>query len=92
MTISPFKIYELMHLYDRISKVRNPGTVTSPLREGPVGGEVTVPSGEVPVEKTIFWGGTEMEEPKDVVHISSEAKRRQIIEETKKEVLEKIRE
>jgi uncharacterized protein YlzI (FlbEa/FlbD family) len=63
MTIYPFQLYEVMHLYNRVSKVRNPATIDR-----------------------------EEQEPQDIVNISSEAKKKQIIEETKKEVLNKIRE
>lgn len=62
MTIYPFQLYELMHLYGRTSKLKNPSII----------------------EK-------DEQEPQDVVNISSEAKKRQIIEETKKEVLQKLR-
>ncbi|MCX7794615.1 MAG: hypothetical protein N2257_09475 [Thermodesulfovibrionales bacterium] len=62
MTIYPFQLYEMMHLYGRASKLKNPSLL----------------------EK-------DEQEPKDVVNISSEAKKKQIIEETKKEVLHKIR-
>ncbi len=63
MTIYPFQLYEVMHLYNRVSKLRNPA----------------------PIDR-------EEQEPQDIVNISSEAKKKQIIEETKKEVLNKIRE
>lgn len=62
MTIYPFQLYEMMHLYGRVSKLRNPSVI----------------------EK-------DDQEPQDVVNISSEAKKKQIIEETKKEVLQKVR-
>ncbi len=62
MTIYPFQLYELMHLYGRVSKLRNQGVIER-----------------------------DEQEPQDAVNISSEAKKKQIIEETKKEVLQKIR-
>jgi len=62
MTIYPFQLYEVMHLYNRVSKLRNPAIIDR-----------------------------EEQEPQDIVNISSEAKKKQIIEETKKEVLNKIR-
>lgn len=63
MTIYPFQLYEMMHLYGRVSKLRNPSIM----------------------EK-------DEQEPQDMVNISTEAKKRKIIEETKREVLHKIRE
>jgi len=63
MTIYPFQLYEVMHLYNRVSKLRNPANIDR-----------------------------EEQEPQDIVNISSEAKKKQIIKETKKEVLNKIRE
>ena len=62
MTIFPFQINEMMHLYNRALKLP-----TSALLE------------------------REQAEPKDVVMISSEAKKKQILEDAKGAVLERIR-
>ncbi|MDA8168217.1 MAG: hypothetical protein M0Z59_00785 [Nitrospiraceae bacterium] len=63
MTIFPFQINEMMHLYNRALKVK-----PSALFE------------------------KDQAEPQDIVIISSEAKKRQILEETRGAVLERIRE
>lgn len=63
MTIFPFQLNEVMHVYSRALKLK--------------------PS--VLLEK-------EQEEPKDIVNISEEAKKRQIMEQAKNEVLQRIRE
>ena len=62
MTVFPFQINEVMHLYNRVSKLK-PSTI---------------------LEK-------EQGEPRDVVHISAEAKKRQILEQARTEVLDQIR-
>lgn len=63
MTIFPFQINEVMHLYNRVSKL-----------------------------KPIALLEREQGEPQDVVNISAEAKKRQILEQARSEVLERIRE
>ena len=62
MTVFPFQINEVMHLYNRVSKLK-PSTI---------------------LEK-------EQGEPQDVVHISAEAKKRQILDQARTEVLDQIR-
>lgn len=63
MTTFPFQINEVIHLYNRVLKLK-PSTI---------------------LEK-------EQGEPQDIVNISAEAKKRQILEQAKSEVLERIRE
>jgi uncharacterized protein YabN with tetrapyrrole methylase and pyrophosphatase domain len=62
MTVFPFQINEVMHLYNRLSKLK-PSTI---------------------LEK-------DQEEPQDVVQISAEAKKRQVIDQARSEVMEHIR-
>jgi len=62
MTVFPFQINEVMHLYNRVSKLK-PSNI---------------------LEK-------EQPEPQDIVHISTEGKKRQILEQTRSDVLERIR-
>ncbi|HET6514370.1 MAG TPA: hypothetical protein VFG09_04360 [Thermodesulfovibrionales bacterium] len=62
MTLFPFQINEVMHLYNRVSKLK-PSAI---------------------LEK-------EQGEPQDIVLISPEAKKKQILEQAKSEVLERIR-
>lgn len=63
MTIFPNQISEVMHLYNRVAKMK-PSTL---------------------LERDSGSG------PRDMVSISEEAKKRQILSQTKSEVLEKIR-
>jgi hypothetical protein len=63
MTIFPFQINEVMHLYNKVSKIK--------------------PS--IILEK-------EPEEPSDLVQISAEAKKKQVLDLARNEVLKKIRE
>lgn len=62
MTISPFQFNEIVHLYNRVSKLK-PSAILE--RDYP--------------------------EPQDIVNISAEAKKKQIIEQAKDEILEKLR-
>ena len=62
MTVTPFQIYEAMHLYNRLSKLK-PSAI---------------------LEK-------ERGEPRDVVNVSAEAKKRQILDQARTEVLDHIR-
>jgi hypothetical protein len=62
MTILPFQINEVMHLYNRVSKL-SPSTILD----------------------------REKDEPQDIVNISPEAKKKQIIQQAKSEVLERVR-
>ncbi len=62
MTVFPYQIHEVSHLYSRLSKLK-PSTI---------------------IEK-------EQGEPQDVVHISAEAKKRQILDQARTEVLDQIR-
>lgn len=62
MTIFPFQFNELMHLYNRVSKLK-PSAILE--RDNP--------------------------EPQDIINISAEAKKKQIMEQTRSEILEKIR-
>ncbi len=62
MTVFPFQINEVSHLYNRLSKLK-PSTI---------------------IER-------EPGEPQDVVHISAEAKKRQILDQARTEVLDQIR-
>jgi uncharacterized protein YabN with tetrapyrrole methylase and pyrophosphatase domain len=62
MTVFPFQINEVMHLYNRLSKLK-PSTI---------------------LEK-------DQGEPQDVVQISAEAKKRQVIDQARSEVMEHIR-
>ena len=62
MTVFPFQINEVMHLYNRVSKLK--------------------PSNILEKEQT---------EPQDIVRISTEGKKRQILEQTRGEVLDRIR-
>ncbi len=62
MTVFPFQVNEVMHLYNRLSKLK-PSTI---------------------LEK-------DQGEPQDVVNISAEEKKRQIMEQARTEVLEQIR-
>jgi hypothetical protein len=62
MTVFPFQVNEVMHLYNRLSKL----------------------SPSVILDK-------EQSEPQDVVHISAEAKKRQILDQARTEVLDQIR-
>jgi hypothetical protein len=63
MTVFPFQINEVIHLYNRVSKLK-PSMI---------------------LEK-------EPEEPADFVQISSEAKKKQVLDLAKNEVLKRIRE
>ncbi|HAM52151.1 MAG TPA: hypothetical protein DCP92_16220 [Nitrospiraceae bacterium] len=63
MTILPFQINEVMHLYNRVSKLK-PSMI---------------------IEK-------EPEEPPDFVQISADAKKKQVLDLAKNEVLKRIRE
>ncbi len=62
MTVLPFQINEVMHLYNRLSKLK--------------------PSAILDRDRA---------EPQDVVNISAEAKKRQILDQARTEVLEQIR-
>ena len=62
MTAFPFQVNEVMHVYNRLSKLR-PSTI---------------------LEK-------DQAEPQDVVQISTEAKKRQVLDQTRSEVMEQIR-
>jgi len=62
MTVFPFQINEVAHLYNKLSKLK-PSTILD----------------------------KEQSEPQDVVSISTEAKKRQIMNQTKNEVLTRIR-
>jgi hypothetical protein len=62
MTVFPHQISEVMHLYNRLSKLK-PSTI---------------------LEK-------DQSEPQDVVQISAEAKKRQILDQARSEVIEQIR-
>lgn len=62
MTVFPFQLSEVMHLYNRVSKLK--------------------PSAILEKEAT---------EPKDVVNISAEGKKRQILDQARTEVLDRIR-
>jgi hypothetical protein len=62
MTVFPHQISEVMHLYNRLSKLK-PSTI---------------------LEK-------DQAEPQDVVQISAEAKKRQILDQARSEVIEQIR-
>lgn len=62
MTVLPFQINEVMHLYNRVSKLK-PSAILE--REQP--------------------------QAQDIVNISPEAKKRQILEQARTEVLERIR-
>jgi len=62
MTVLPFQINEVMHLYNRLSKLK--------------------PSAILEKEQ----GG-----PRDIVHISAEAKKRQVLDQARSEVLDQIR-
>ena len=63
LTTFPFQINEIMHLYNRVAKLK--------------------PS--ILLEK-------DQKEPHDIVNISAEARKKQIIGQAKTEVLERIRE
>jgi hypothetical protein len=62
MTALPFQVNEVMHLFNRLSKLK-PSAI---------------------LEK-------DQGEPQDVVNISAEAKKRQIMDQARTEVLEQIR-
>lgn len=62
MTIFPFQINEVMHLYNRVSKLK-PSAILE----------------------------REAAEPRDVVNISTEAKKRQVMDQARADVLERIR-
>ncbi len=62
MTAFPFQINEVMHVYNRLSKLR-PSSI---------------------LEK-------DQAEPQDVVQISAEAKKRQVLEQARSDVMEQIR-
>jgi len=62
MTIFPFQINEVIHLYSRVAKLK-PSTM---------------------LEK-------EQSDPKDIVRISAEGKKKQVLEQTRGQVLERIR-
>ncbi len=62
MTVLPFQINEVMHLYNRVSKLK-PSTILE----------------------------REQHQAQDIVNISPEAKKRQILEQARTEVLERIR-
>ena len=62
MTVFPFQINEVMHLYNRLSKLK--------------------PSSILEKDQT---------EPQDVVQISAEAKKRQVLDQARSEVMEQIR-
>jgi len=63
MTIFPFQFNEVMHLYNRVSKLRPAALLER-----------------------------EQGEPQDIVNVSAEAKKRQILEQARSEVLERVRE
>jgi hypothetical protein len=62
MAVFPFQINEVMHLYNRLSKLK-PGAILD----------------------------REPGETQDVVRISAEAKKRQVLDQARTEVLEQIR-
>ncbi|MGD0884133.1 MAG: hypothetical protein ABSA46_04515 [Thermodesulfovibrionales bacterium] len=62
MTVFPFQINEVIHLYNRVSKLK-PSMILD----------------------------KEPEEPPDFVQISAEAKKKQVLDLAKNEVLERIR-
>jgi len=62
MTVFPFQLTEVMHVYNRVSKLK-PSTILD----------------------------KEPGEPKDVVNISAEGKKRQILDQARSEVLDQIR-
>jgi hypothetical protein len=62
VTVFPFQINEVMHLYNRLSKLK-PSSI---------------------LEK-------DQGEPQDVVQISAEAKKRQVLDQARSEVMEQIR-
>ena len=62
MTVMPFQINEVMHLYNRLSKLK-PSAILE----------------------------RDQAEPQDVVNISAEAKKRQVMDQARTEVLEQIR-
>ena len=62
MTVFPFQVNEVMHLYNRLSKLK-PSTILD----------------------------KDQSEPQDIVNISPEAKKRQIMNQARTEVLEQIR-
>ncbi len=62
MTVMPFQINEVMHLYNRLSKLK-PSAILE----------------------------RDQAEPRDVVNISAEAKKRQVMDQARTEVLEQIR-
>jgi predicted acetyltransferase len=62
MTVSPFQMNEVMHIYNRLAKL-TPGAILD----------------------------REQSEPQDVVRISAEAKKRQVLDQARTEVLEQIR-
>jgi len=59
MTVFPFQINEVMHLYNRLSKLK-PSTILE----------------------------RDQVEPRDVVQISAEAKKRQVLDQARSEVIE----
>jgi hypothetical protein len=62
MTVMPFQINEVMHLYSRLSKLK-PSAILE----------------------------RDQAEPRDVVNISAEAKKQQVMDQARTEVLEQIR-
>jgi hypothetical protein len=62
MTVFPFQINEVAHLYNKLSKLK-PSTILD----------------------------KEQPEPQDVVSISTEGKKRQVLDQTRTEVLTQIR-
>ena len=62
MTLFPFQVNEVMHLYNRVAKLK-PSAI---------------------LEK-------DQVEPQDFVNISAEAKKRQVLEQTRSDVIESIR-
>jgi hypothetical protein len=62
MTVFPFQIQEVQHLYNRLSKLKPAAILDS-----------------------------EKAEPRDTVSISTEAKKRQILDQARSEVLTQIR-
>lgn len=68
MTIFPFQINKVIHLYNKVSKIK-----LSVLEQ-----DIKEPQ--------------DIKELQGLVNISAEAKRKQILDQTKREVLERIRE
>lgn len=62
MTVFPFQINEVAHLYNRVSKLK-PSTILE----------------------------QDQAEPQDIVNISAEGKKRQVLDQARTEVLDQIR-